>query len=149
MRIHVDAPQARRVPTSRLNCCVTGAKKKWRAILLPLLLFAGIWGVWFGWYRLTTEAVLHDRRLPDGSRTAGYVRRQPDGSYKPHGLWVEWYPNGRKRSETEYDNGIKHGWSVQWSKDGSSSERTKWANGQQEGTAVRTPTSMPAGPVGG
>src|SRR5262249_45088649 len=75
--------------------------------IAPLLIFAAIWLAWYGWYRLTTNVVVYEEHYANGKVSVrGLVKRQPDGSYKRHGLWSEFHTNGRMKLQRTYIDGV-------------------------------------------
>jgi antitoxin component YwqK of YwqJK toxin-antitoxin module len=53
-----------------------------------------------------------------------------------HGMWTEWYPNGRKKAEGGYDQGLPHGKFVWWYENGQRQAAGGYENGLRSGTWV-------------
>ena len=46
-----------------------------------------------------------------------------------------WWPNGKKRAETNYQAGVPHGWWVEWDEEGGKVKQAYFENGRREGVA--------------
>lgn len=60
--------------------------------------------------------------------------RHADGSFEPHGVQTEWYPNGRRKSEESWRHGRKDGPWRRWDEDGNATVEEFWRDGHPAGT---------------
>ena len=51
---------------------------------------------------------------------------------KRHGLWTEWYPNGKKKLETRYKNGVENGLRTEWAEDGKKTFQATFKDGNEQ-----------------
>ena len=59
------------------------------------------------------------------------------GRWVRHGILREWYPNGRRRSESDYFNGLTTGWVTRWYPNGEKAEETHYNEGVVDGKSAR------------
>jgi hypothetical protein len=64
-------------------------------------------------------------------------KRDIYGRWVRHGILREWYPNGHKRSESDYVNGLTTGWVTRWFPNGQKAEETHYRFGVPDGRSAR------------
>lgn len=58
---------------------------------------------------------------------------QYDKDGKRHGIWVQYFPDGKKQSVMEYKHGLKHGYSIVYHANGSLYYRGEYKDDQMVG----------------
>jgi antitoxin component YwqK of YwqJK toxin-antitoxin module len=59
------------------------------------------------------------------------------GRWVRHGVMREWYPNGQRRSESDYFHGRVTGWVTRWYPNGQKAEETHYRGGVPDGRSAR------------
>jgi len=98
---------------------------KW--IPLALLFFA------IGLASRDSQAAEVLEHRPDGSLLA---KRQMDEAGRPHGLSLEYHPDGRRRAEKNYDHGLLNGISRLYYPSGALQTEWRYKAGRREGKGV-------------
>jgi hypothetical protein len=60
----------------------------------------------------------------------------PAGPDLQHGPWTEWYPSGNKKTEGQYDRGVKTGKFTWWYENGQAQAEGEFDAGQKTGTWI-------------
>ncbi len=63
-------------------------------------------------------------------------KRDRYGRWVRHGILREWYPNGLRRSESDYVEGRPTGWVTRWYPNGQKAEETHFHNGVPDGKSA-------------
>ncbi|MFN0064140.1 MAG: toxin-antitoxin system YwqK family antitoxin [Myxococcaceae bacterium] len=61
----------------------------------------------------------------------------PSGKWIRHGILREWYPNGQRRSESDYVRGRTTGWVTRWFPNGLKAEETRYRYGVPDGKSTQ------------
>ena len=54
------------------------------------------------------------------------------------GTFVVWWPNGKKRVESNYLKGVPHGWWVEWDEEGNKVRETYFVKGEEAEAPPKT-----------
>ncbi|MBT6601461.1 MAG: hypothetical protein HOB32_07375 [Nitrospina sp.] len=68
----------------------------------------------------------------EGENKYGLDPLAPFRNGKRHGLWTEWYPNGKKKLETRYKNGVENGLRTEWAEDGKKTFQATFKDGNEQ-----------------
>ena len=93
-------------------------RSKWvrRLLVAAPLILAALW-IYLYWFSTNVFPVTED--YPGGQlKYAGYVRRIGLETYKRHGHWVTYHPNGKQASDGFYESGRKVGEWKYWDSEG-------------------------------